>query len=138
MEKRTIEHEGIVTKVGEDGVSVMILSQSACASCHARGACSVSEMKEKEVRATRPAFPVKVGERVRVAASLRNAMLSTVLAYAAPSAVIIISLAGLLRAGASETIAALGALGLTALYFCILYLFRGHFARKIKFEIKSL
>lgn len=138
MEKKTIEHEGIVTKVEEDGVSVMILSQSACASCHARGACSVSEMKEKEVRATRPAFPVKVGERVRVAASLRNAMLSTVLAYAAPSAVIIISLAGLLRAGASETFAALGALGLTALYFCILYLFRGHFARKIKFEIKSL
>ena len=35
MEKRTIEHEGIVTKIGEDGVSVMILSQSACASCQA-------------------------------------------------------------------------------------------------------
>lgn len=137
MEK-TIEHEGIVTKVENGGVRVTILSQSACADCQARGACSVSEMKEKEVEATTPAFPVKVGDRVKVSATLRNAMLSTLLAYVAPSALVIASLTVFLRTGASETASAIGALCATALYFFVLYLLRGHFARKIKFEIKHL
>ena len=137
-ESRTIEHEGIVTKVEDDGVRVVIVSQSACAACHARGACSVSEMKEKEVEAMRPSFPVKAGDRVRVAASLRNAVLSTLLAYVVPSAVIIATLAGLLQAGAGETIAAIGALGAATIYFFILYLLRNKFARKIKFEVKRL
>ena len=86
----------------------------------------------------RPSFPVKAGDRVRVAASLRNAMLSTLLAYVVPSAVIIAALAGLLQAGAGETIAAIGALGAAAIYFFILYLLRNKFARKIKFEVKRL
>ena len=138
METKTVEHEGVVTRVDAAGVRVRILSQSACASCHAQGACGAAEMKEKEVEAELPPFPVKAGDRVRVAASLRNAMLSAALAYAAPSALIIIALAALLQAGASETAAALGALGATALYFLVLYSLRGRFAKKIKFEIKHL
>lgn len=136
MENKTIEHEGVVTRVEEDGVSVTIVSRSACAACHAKGMCGVSEMKNKEIRTEVPAFPVKTGDRVRVVAGTRNAMLSVMMAYVVPSVVLLGSVAGLLLAGAGELAAACGALVVTAVYFLILYQFRGFFSKRIRFEIK--
>ena len=81
MESKTIEHEGVVTRVEGDEVSVMIVSRSACSACHAKGTCGISEMKNKEIRTAVPDFPVKTGDRVRVVAGMRNAMLSVMMAY---------------------------------------------------------
>lgn len=136
MESKTIEHEGVVTRVEEDEVSVMIVSRSACSACHAKGACGISEMKNKEIRTAVPDFPVKTGDRVRVVAGMRNAMLSVMMAYVVPSVVLLGSVAVLLVSGAGELTAACGALGITAVYFFTLYQFRSFFSKKIKFEIK--
>lgn len=137
MEGKTIEHEGIVTGITGSKVTVSIVSQSACAACHAKGICGASEMKEKTIVAEAPASPLNVGDRVRVTATMSGAMLSVTLAYILPSALIIIALFLLLAAGCTEVTAALGALGLTAVYFFILYLCKNIFARRIKFKIKD-
>ena len=47
MAKNTIEHDGIVTQVAETFIIVTIQSQTACAGCHAKGACGMSEMALK-------------------------------------------------------------------------------------------
>ncbi len=44
-----IEHKGIVQKVSERKITVGIINESACASCHAKGACTVADMKDKEI-----------------------------------------------------------------------------------------
>lgn len=137
MESKTIEHEGVVTRVEGDEVSVMIVSRSACSACHAKGACGISEMKNKEIRTAVPDFPVKTGDRVRVVAGMRNAMLSVMMAYVIPSVVLLGSVAALLVSGAGELAAACGALAITAVYFLVLYQFRSFFSKKIKFEIKT-
>lgn len=136
MESKTIEHEGVVTRVEGDEVSVMIVSRSACSACHAKGACGISEMKNKEIRTAVPDFPVKTGDRVRVVAGMRNAMLSVMMAYVVPSVVLLGSVAVLLVSGTGELAAACGALVITTVYFFTLYQFRSFFSKKIKFEIK--
>ncbi len=42
-----IEHEGIIEHIDGDVAHVKIDSVSACASCHARGACGAADQEEK-------------------------------------------------------------------------------------------
>ena len=47
--KDTIEHDGIVIKVEDNAIIVQIQNQSACASCHSKGACGLSEVAQKNI-----------------------------------------------------------------------------------------
>ena len=136
MAKNTIEHDGIVTQVAETFIIVTIQSQTACAGCHAKGACDMSEMALKSITAEKPNEDVKIGDKVIVSASTQNAMLSVLLAYIVPSILIIAVLALLILAGTSEVLAATLSLTTTTVYFIVLYLLRNKFAKKIKFKVK--
>lgn len=89
MAKNTIEHDGIVTQVAETFIIVTIQSQTACAGCHAKGACGMSEMALKSITAEKPNEDVKIGDKVIVSASTQNAMLSVLLAYIVPSTLMV-------------------------------------------------
>ena len=136
MTKNTIEHSGIVTQVADTFIIVTIQSQTACAGCHAKGACGMSEMALKSITAEKPNEDVKIGDKVIVSASTQNAMLSVLLAYIVPSILIIAVLALLILAGTSEVLAATLSLTTTTVYFIVLYLLRNKFAKKIKFKVK--
>ena len=129
MAKNTIEHDGIVTQVAETFIIVTIQSQTACAGCHAKGACGMSEMALKSITTEKPNEDVKIGDKVIVSASTQNAMLSVLLAYIAVLALLIL-------AGTSEVLAATLSLTTTTVYFIVLYLLRNKFAKKIKFKVK--
>ena len=131
-----IEHDGIIIKVADNHIIVAIQNQSACAACHSRGACGLSEVAQKNITAEKPNVPVAVGDKVIVTASTRNAMLSVAFAYIIPSAVILALLAVLILSGTNEVIAAALVLLAVAAYFVILYLCRNSFTRKIKFKVK--
>ena len=53
-ESNTVSHEGVVTKITDDELEIKILAQSACAACHAKSACSMSEQAEKILTVPRP------------------------------------------------------------------------------------
>ena len=136
MAKNTIEHDGIVTQVADTFIIVTIQNQTACAGCHAKGACGMSEMALKSITAEKPNEEIKIGDKVIVSASTQNAMLSVLLAYIVPSILIIAVLALLILAGTSEVLAATLSLTTTTVYFIVLYLLRNKFAKKIKFKVK--
>ena len=136
MAKNTIEHDGVVTQVADTFIIVTIQSQTACAGCHAKGACGMSEMALKSITAEKPNEDVKIGDKVIVSASTQNAMLSVLLAYIVPSALIIVILTLLILAGVSEVMAATLSLIAISAYFICLYLLRNKFAQKIKFKVK--
>jgi len=136
MAKNTIEHDGIVIKVADRFIIVAIQNQSACATCHSKGACGLSEVTQKNITAEKPDTEVKIGDRVIVSASTGNAMLSVLLAYVVPSALILATLTLLVVTGFGEIAAAALSLLTIAAYFIILYLFRDKFAQKIKFKVK--
>ena len=132
-----IGHDGIVRKVAEKAIEVVIENQSACAGCHAKGACGMADVKQKVITAELPLFPVAPGDKVTVYASLNNAVYSVVLAYVIPVLIIIAFICLLLHFGVGETVAAFGALGGIVVYFVLLYLNRKRIGGKIKFTLEK-
>ena len=41
-----IEHTGIITRIDNNNVQVQIIQVSACSTCHAKSACTASDMDE--------------------------------------------------------------------------------------------
>lgn len=133
----SIWHEGIVRDVKAQTIEVVIHSHSACSGCHAKGACGMSDVKQKVIIAERPAFEIKAGDRVVVYAALGNAVYSVILAYVIPSVLIILAIFLLVRTGIGELAAAVTSLVLLAGYFWTLYLFRNKIGKKIKFTVSK-
>ena len=135
--KEKIEHEGIVKNVSADTLEINIISRSACAGCHAKGACGMADMKQKTIPVQHPQGEFKAGEKVMVYASLNNAFYSVLLAYILPSILIITAIFFIEKSGCTELVAAVSSLSLLAFYFFILYLFRRKISKKIKFNVEK-
>ncbi|MCC8173440.1 MAG: SoxR reducing system RseC family protein, partial [Odoribacter sp.] len=84
-----------------------------------------------------PDFEVKTGDKVEVNASIKNAMFSVVMAYVIPAILLIAIVFILSGYGASELVAATGALIGVFLYYVALYFCRRKLSRKIKFTIEK-
>ena len=46
---KTIDHEGVVKSITPSVISVEILNKSMCAACHAKSACTMSDMSIKTI-----------------------------------------------------------------------------------------
>lgn len=134
---KEIEHDGIVRKVTEDGIEVVIESLSACACCHAKSVCGMADAEQKVITAKQSLSPVVPGDKVTVYASLNHAFFSVILAYVIPVFIIIAFICMLLHFGAGETSAAIGALGGIIVYFILLYLNRSRIGSKIRFTVEK-
>ena len=131
-------HPGTVTAVSQGTVRVQIVSLSACASCQAHSRCGFAEAKEKELDIeTRQWATYSPGQQVEVVISESRGLLAVLLAYVLPSLLLIGSLVGLLSI-TNEGLAALGSIGVVALWYGLLYLCRHRLQNKFTFEIRSL
>ena len=132
-----VSHMGLVEKVEGDKATVRILSVSACSACKAKGACSMSEMKEKLVEVhLRDNQDVKTGDNVNVAIRQKQGDKAVILAYAFPIIVFIGLLLLATQLKASEPLAGLVAIGGVCLYFVILRIFKSKIEGQFMFYLK--
>ena len=132
-----VSHLGLVEKVEGDKATVRILSVSACSSCKSKGACSISEMKEKLVDVhLKENQDVKIGDNVNVAIAQKQGDKAVILAYAIPILVFIGILAFLTQQNASELLAGGAAIAGVGLYFLVLRLFKSKIENQFMFYIK--
>ena len=133
---RRIEHRGVVESVAAGVVMVRTERKTACAECHAKGLCG-EQGGERLIRvATAEASAFAAGDRVIVALENTTMAFSAILwAYIFPLCILlaVLFLAHALKF--SDGVAALASLGITALYYVVLYTVRRYFERKIKFTI---
>lgn len=135
MEHR-ISHEGIITAIDDDKVEVKILSKSACASCNIKGACNMSEMKEKVILIPRPRDKdLSIGQEVMVSMGLGQANKAVVFAYVIPTIILFSMIFILNHFKIEEGINALISIGSLVPYYLILFLFRDKIKRKFEYEI---
>ncbi|MBR0323870.1 MAG: SoxR reducing system RseC family protein [Bacteroidales bacterium] len=135
MEHR-ISHEGIITAINDDKVEVKILSKSACASCNIKGACNISEMKEKIISINTPkANDFQIGQNVMVSMELGQANKAVVFAYVIPTIILFSMILILNYFKIEEGINALISIGSLVPYYLILFLFRDKMKRKFEYEI---
>ena len=127
---KTVSHKGVVVAVDGNKIKVQIESVSACAACHAKGMCTLSDKEDKLIDIELPkAADKKVGDVVTVVVAQQRGMQAVVLAYILPAIVVILSLVGLLNI-VSEPVAIILSLLLLAVYYLILYLLRNKISSK--------
>ncbi len=130
-------HKGKVVQLNGVNVSVMIESQSACAACHAKGMCTLSDKEDKIIDikvSTDRAANLSVGDEVMVAVSQQRGMQAVLLAYILPAIVVVVSLVAWLKV-VPEPWAIVLALVVLALYYMLLYLFRNKLNSKFVMSI---
>lgn len=133
-----ITHTGIVKKLSDKTIIVGIINESACASCHAKGACSAADMKDKEVEIHSFEGNYTVGQHVTIVGKTVQGFKALFLGYLLPFLIVLSILITATAIGTSETTSGLAALGSLVPYYFILFLFRNKLKKSFEFEIKPL
>ncbi len=133
-----ISHRGRIVSITPEVTTVEIVSESACAACHAKGLCSLGDSTVKQVELpTRGWDNYSVGQEVSVVLRASMGHKAVWLAYVIPLVVMVASLLLTLSAGGSELLAGLVAIGAVALYYGVIWLLRGRLRNEYIFNIKA-
>lgn len=134
---KKIENEGIVDQISDKAIRVKIMSMSACASCHAKGACTVADMEEKEVEVPL-AGNYKVGQRVMVTGSTAQGLQAAWWAYILPILLLLLTLFVSFSLTGNEALAGLLALVVLVPYFGLIKLSEKFMKKTFQFTINSI
>jgi sigma-E factor negative regulatory protein RseC len=132
-----VSHPGTINKIEGDRVFVRIAAESACASCHVKGSCSVANMADKIVEVHSPANDnLKVGTTVTVSMKQAMGTKAVLLAYFLPFILVMACLITLINITGNELLAGLVSLSVLAPYYLVLYFFRHRMGKTFYFEIQ--
>lgn len=123
--KRIASHEGVVTAVKSNSVTVRIEAVSACAACAAHGRCGFAESKEKTLEVpTSDWRQYAEGQTVTVHVDESRGLQAVWLAYVLPAVLMLTVIIALSLANFPEWTVVLSAFATLGLYLLILYLLR--------------
>lgn len=138
MAKNEISHAGRIIEITPDFTTVEIISSSACASCHAKGLCGVSEEQVKVIMVpTDPYTLYEVGDEVRVLLKKSMGLKAVWISYVIPLLILMILILSLSSVTVHELYTGLISIGGVALYYLGIYLFRDKLANEFVFYIKE-
>ena len=121
-----------------DFTSVEITVSSACASCHAKSLCGMSEEQDKVIMLpTDPYATYKVGDEVQVCTKMSMGFKAAWISYVIPLAVLMGLILILTSVGVNELIAAGAAVGGVGLYYFVIWLLRDKLNNEFVFYIKN-
>ena len=133
----SVSHKGKVVSMTPQVTTVSILQHSACGECHAAGLCSMAELAEKTVQVpTDPYAGYGVGDEVEVILKASMGMKAVWFAYCIPLVVLLAVILGLMGLGVAEVPAGFAGIGAVAVYYLLLWLFRGKLKNEYIFTIK--
>lgn len=133
-----IEHEGVITRISNNIVSVKILQRSACSDCHAKGACMAADSKEKIIEVVDNSGDFKVNDLVVIEGKKSIGYKAILWAFVLPIVLILSTLSIVTSVFMwNETKAALTSFVVLVPYYAILYLFRHKMANSLRFTIKT-
>ncbi|HPE34987.1 MAG TPA: SoxR reducing system RseC family protein [Bacteroidales bacterium] len=133
-----IMHRGIVKEIDNDVIRVSILSMSACASCHAKGYCTLADQKEKIIEAPNPhSAHFKIGDHVNVTMKKSMGTKAVFYGYFLPFILILSVLLIIYELTGNQGLAGLLALAVTLPYYAALYFFRNKLKSGFKFELQG-
>ena len=136
--RESILHTGIVERVDTNRVIVRITQYSACAGCHAKSACTMSDKKEKQVEIEDASGDYHPGAAVVIIGQDSMGMEAVLWAFAVPVVLMLIAVVAGISSGWEET--ASGALGVLVLipYYIVLYVLRDKLKKRFVFKLKKL
>ena len=137
MARNEISHRGKIMAITPELTTVEIISTSACAECHAKGMCGMSESKVKEISVpTDPYSSHEVGDEVDVVLKKSMGLKAVWISYVIPLFILMILILSLSYVTGNEAFVGLGSIAGVALYYLIIYLFRDRLAKDFVFYIR--
>ena len=137
MKKNEITHTGKIVEITPDFTTVQIVVSSACASCHAKSLCGMSEDEEKVIMLpTDPYATYNVGDEVQVYTKMSMGLKAAWISYVIPLAILMILILSLSAVIESEALRALASIGGVGVYYFFIWLFRERLADEFVFYIK--
>jgi sigma-E factor negative regulatory protein RseC len=139
MREDCVEQKGIVLKKQEDKVVVKIEQKSTCSSCHARGACTSLDKKDKEIEIkTKDIENYNIGDKVIIAISTKLGMKAVLIAFVLPLVLLIIAMFLSIKIFLlSQSLSALISLIVVAAYYFLLYKQNHRLSKEFTFSIKE-
>ena len=139
MAKRNqIAHMGRIMEINQDFTTVEIVACSACASCHAKGLCGMSEEQEKLIMVPTDGFSeFKVGDQVRVMTKMTMGLKAVWISYVIPLVILMILILSLSTVLNNEFLCGLAAIGGVAVYYLGIWLFRDRLSTEFVFYIDN-
>lgn len=137
MAAAEISHIGKIVDIAPDFITVEIVAESACATCHAAGLCGTADATHKAISVPATVGDWKVGQEVQVLLKRSMGFKAVWLAYAIPLVVLMAVLLGLNSAGVGDLASGLAAIGAVGVYYLFLLLFRDRLRNEYSFYIKE-
>ncbi|MFO8129374.1 MAG: SoxR reducing system RseC family protein [Bacteroidales bacterium] len=135
--KVMITHPGVIQEVNGQNARVRILARSACASCHAKGMCSVADMKEKIIDVNVPRGKTYVpGDRVMLYMEQSMGNKAAFYAYFLPFLLILAVLLITFELTHNEALSGLLSIGILIPYYYVLYLLKDKMKRSFRFKMR--
>ena len=136
--KNQIAHAGRIIEITPDFTTVEIMVSSACAACHAKALCGMSEEEQKIIMVpTDPYTERKVGDEVVVMTKMTMGLKAVWISYVIPLAVLMILILSLSPVFENEVLCGLAAIAGVAVYYFGIWLFRDRLSKDFVFYIDN-
>ena len=137
MSEETVSHEGVITKISDDVLEIKIVAQRACAACHAKSACTMSDQAEKVLTVPKPeGQEFQLFQKVKVVMAVGQGNKAAVLAYLVPIILLLVALFICLGVGLSEGLSALISIAALIPYYLVLYFYRDKLKKRFEYRIE--
>lgn len=135
---KSIEHRGRIDSIDGNRINISFLAMSGCASCHAKGVCTASDMQEKSVEVFDYSNQYKIGEEVNVILKQSLGFRALFLGYVLPFLLVLTILIILTVITNNEAVAGICALSVLVPYYLILFLIKDKIKKQFTFSITKL
>ena len=138
QDPKKIDHEGTILEIEDGKITVGIVNISACAACHAKGACTMSDMKEKSIDVIDYSNKFELGEKINLSYQESLGWLAMFIAYVLPFILVILVLIIATAITNNELISGISALAILLPYYIVLSFFKGRFKKTFSFTIEKI
>ncbi len=137
MKENIVTHSGIVKSINDGRVLVSIIARSACASCHIKGACTLSEVEEKIIEVDLVEDQnFSIGEEVMVEMKQTLGTWAVLFGYFFPFLLVISSLIIFTALGLDQGLSGVLSILILAPYYIMMYLFRAFLRKKFTYRLQ--
>jgi len=137
MKEKEIRHPGVVTQVTPEYIEVEFITESACVQCHARSVCGAADSEKGSVQVrNRLSYGYSVGDRVNIVLKRYLGMRAVGVCYVIPLLLILVLLLSLQKITGSELVQGAVCLGVLALYYLGILVFRDRIEKSYEFVIE--
>ncbi len=134
--KNEITHPGRIVEITPDFTTVEITVSSACASCHAKGLCGMSEEEDKVIMVPTDPYTLRaVGDEVTVKTKMTMGLKAVWISYVIPLVILLILILSLSAVFEKEYMTGLVSIAGVALYYFGIWLFRDRLSNEFVFYI---